>query len=125
MSQVIPDAFEFVLDIVSNKWGKETCDNLKDSLFEIFYAAENLKTIKKFIDELNSLDNLAIFFARHKDKKLRKIEADKPTRVGSSLFQCPRCGVSNCTYTQLQTRSADEPMTNFCFCLVCKKRWRE
>ena len=30
-----------------------------------------------------------------------------------------------CTYYQLQTRSADEPMTTFITCLNCNNKWKE
>ncbi|GMR37553.1 hypothetical protein PMAYCL1PPCAC_07748, partial [Pristionchus mayeri] len=42
----------------------------------------------------------------------------------SDMFKCGKCGKKNCTYTQLQTRSADEPMTTFVFCLECGNRWK-
>jgi len=42
----------------------------------------------------------------------------------TSLFKCGRCGKSNCSYNQLQTRSADEPMTTFVFCNDCGHRWK-
>jgi transcription elongation factor S-II len=38
-------------------------------------------------------------------------------------FKCGRCGKRNCTYNQLQTRSADEPMTTFVLCLECGNRF--
>ena len=38
--------------------------------------------------------------------------------------QCGRCGKSSCSYNQLQTRSADEPMTTFVFCNDCGHRWK-
>ncbi|KAF8361847.1 hypothetical protein PRIPAC_88770, partial [Pristionchus pacificus] len=38
------------------------------------------------------------------------------TGTPSDMFKCGKCGKKNCTYTQLQTRSADEPMTTFVFC---------
>lgn len=31
---------------------------------------------------------------------------------------------TQCTYYQLQTRSADEPMTTFVTCLTCNARWK-
>ncbi len=31
----------------------------------------------------------------------------------------------NTAYTQLQTRSADEGLTNYCLCYNCGKRWRQ
>lgn len=32
---------------------------------------------------------------------------------------------TQCTYYQLQTRSADEPMTTFVTCLTCNARWKQ
>ncbi|KAG9510514.1 Transcription elongation factor A protein 1, partial [Fragariocoptes setiger] len=42
----------------------------------------------------------------------------------TSEIKCPACKKYNCTYNQVQTRSADEPMTTFCFCNECGKRWK-
>lgn len=39
-------------------------------------------------------------------------------------FKCSRCKQRKCSYYELQTRSADEPMTVFVTCLNCGKRWR-
>jgi DNA-directed RNA polymerase subunit M/transcription elongation factor TFIIS len=47
-------------------------------------------------------------------------------------FKCFKCKArgepperySRCTYYQLQTRSADEPMTTFVTCLTCSARWK-
>ncbi|CAI5440645.1 unnamed protein product [Caenorhabditis angaria] len=46
------------------------------------------------------------------------------TGTPSDMFKCGKCGKKNCTYTQLQTRSSDEPMTTFVFCLECGNRWK-
>ena len=42
-----------------------------------------------------------------------------------SQFKCWKCKQRKCTYTQAQTRSADEPMTCFVTCLNCGNRWKE
>ena len=39
-------------------------------------------------------------------------------------FTCGRCKSKNCSYYQLQTRSADEPMTTFVTCVDCGNRWK-
>jgi DNA-directed RNA polymerase subunit M/transcription elongation factor TFIIS len=39
------------------------------------------------------------------------------------ILTCPKCKSKKTSYFQLQTRSADEPATNFCNCL-CGHRWR-
>ena len=45
-------------------------------------------------------------------------------QVPDSMFQCHVCKSWKTTYTQLQTRSADEPMTTFHLCTKCGKRWK-
>jgi len=44
--------------------------------------------------------------------------------VESESFQCGKCKSKKCTYTQLQTRSADEPLTTFVYCGSCGNRWK-
>ena len=39
-------------------------------------------------------------------------------------FTCFKCKSKKCTFYQLQTRSADEPMTTFVTCLECGNRWK-
>ena len=43
-----------------------------------------------------------------------------------TCFKCKSAGRphNKCTYYQLQTRSADEPMTTFVTCLQCGCRWK-
>ena len=40
------------------------------------------------------------------------------------FFKCGKCKTKKTTYTQAQTRSADEPMTTFVTCLNCGNRWK-
>jgi DNA-directed RNA polymerase subunit M/transcription elongation factor TFIIS len=44
---------------------------------------------------------------------------------GTDLFKCRRCGKSKTRHWEMQTRSADEPMTVFIRCLNCGKEWRQ
>ena len=55
-----------------------------------------------------------------RDKVLYEVNKDMAT----DIFTCGRCKKKECTYYQLQTRSADEPMTTFVTCLNCGKRWK-
>jgi len=41
-----------------------------------------------------------------------------------SMFTCHKCHQNKTTYYQLQTRSADEPMTTFVTCCNCGNHWR-
>ena len=40
----------------------------------------------------------------------------------TDLLKCGKCGKRNCTDNQIQTRSADEPMTTFVLCNECGNR---
>lgn len=42
----------------------------------------------------------------------------------TDMFQCGNCKQRRCKYSQMQTRSSDEPMTTFVTCLNCGKRWK-
>jgi len=42
----------------------------------------------------------------------------------SDSLECSACKKKMVSYVQAQTRSADEPMTTFCHCLNCGKRWK-
>ncbi|KAL5456961.1 hypothetical protein EMCRGX_G034190 [Ephydatia muelleri] len=42
----------------------------------------------------------------------------------TDLLKCSKCKKRNCSYTQAQTRSADEPMTTFAYCNDCGHRWK-
>ncbi|VDO30918.1 unnamed protein product [Haemonchus placei] len=63
---------------------------------------------------------------RDKFNKAAILEHQMSVQQGtpSDMFKCGKCGKKNCTYTQLQTRSSDEPMTTFVFCLECGNRWK-
>jgi transcription elongation factor S-II len=59
------------------------------------------------------------------DKKIRDQNKYEPKLEASTdKFTCRKCSSKKCTYYQLQTRSADEPMTTFVTCLDCGKRWK-
>jgi len=53
-------------------------------------------------------------------------DAQMSTEGGTKtdLLKCAKCKKRNCTYTQAQTRSADEPMTTFVYCNECGNRWK-
>ena len=40
------------------------------------------------------------------------------------FFECRKCKKKNTSYYQLQTRSADEPMTTFVTCINCNIHWK-
>ena len=49
---------------------------------------------------------------------------DKMDDNFKGMFKCSKCKSDKTTYYQMQTRSADEPMTTFVTCHNCSKRWK-
>lgn len=88
----------------------------------------NEVTAEQFVrlshDELKSAEQ------REQDRKIQKENMDKAMvaqaeRSISTSLQCGKCGQRKVTYTEAQTRSADEPMTLFCTCMNCGKSWKQ
>lgn len=61
---------------------------------------------------------IAIKKVRDENKYMPKIEAS------TDNYTCYKCKSKKCSYYQLQTRSADEPMTTFVSCIDCGNRWK-
>jgi DNA-directed RNA polymerase subunit M/transcription elongation factor TFIIS len=58
-------------------------------------------------------------------KKRELKEYKKNNMAATDLYKCYKCGERKCQVMQLQTRSADEPMTNFVTCLVCYNTFKK
>ncbi|XP_009469173.1 PREDICTED: transcription elongation factor A protein 3 [Nipponia nippon] len=69
-------------------------------------------------DELKELRNAMT------QEAIREHQMAKTGGTITDLFQCGKCKKKNCTYNQVQTRSADEPMTTFVLCNECGNRWK-
>ncbi|KAF7830852.1 transcription elongation factor TFIIS [Senna tora] len=54
-----------------------------------------------------------------KKKALFECERSERPKATTDQFKCGKCGERQCTYSQMQTRSADEPMTTFVACTFC------
>ena len=59
-----------------------------------------------------------------KKEKRDQMKYEKRSEIATNLYRCGKCGKRQCSIYQLQTRSADEPMTTFVTCLNCDKRWK-
>jgi DNA-directed RNA polymerase subunit M/transcription elongation factor TFIIS len=86
-----------------------------DSTKLAFYTADIL--------DPNGPYSQAIFRAKKKDNDRERMKAaENEDYVGQ--FKCGKCKSVKTTYYQLQTRSADEPMTTYVTCLGCSNRWK-
>ncbi|CAJ2641732.1 unnamed protein product [Trifolium pratense] len=57
-------------------------------------------------------------------KALFECERGQQPKATTDQFKCGRCGKRQTTYYQMQTRSADEPMTTYVTCVACNNRWK-
>jgi len=98
----------------------------------------NLKN-KELIDMVNTskIKPHEIAFMTHQEmrpdiwKELIEIKQKKDMlkfennmEASTDTFTCRKCKSKRCTYYQLQTRSADEPMSVFVSCLDCGARFK-
>ena len=58
-----------------------------------------------------------------KQSAVNKFFDNITTGIRTQEYKCGRCKEHNCSYTQLQTRCADEPMTTYINCLNCGNKW--
>ena len=56
--------------------------------------------------------------------KKDKSKYDTQQEAMTDTFKCRKCHSKKCSYYQMQTRSADEPMTTFVTCIECANRWK-
>ena len=59
-----------------------------------------------------------------KNENMRLARAPVVEKAISTTLTCGKCKKSKVSYSQAQTRSADEPMTTFCECMHCGNRWK-
>ncbi|CAO3665468.1 unnamed protein product [Umbelopsis ramanniana] len=76
-----------------------------------------------------SIEDMASEEKKAKDRKLAEEALFNARGAGSAqaetdMFMCGKCKGRKTTYFQMQTRSADEPMTTFVTCVLCGNRWK-
>jgi DNA-directed RNA polymerase subunit M/transcription elongation factor TFIIS len=57
--------------------------------------------------------------------KQDKIKYELKPEAMTNLYKCRKCGSRSTSFYEVQTRSADEPMTQFITCLDCGTRWKK
>lgn len=76
-----------------------------------------------------SVEEMASEEAQARDRKLAeealfKARGATSAQAETDMFKCGKCQGRKCTYFQMQTRSADEPMTTFVTCVNCGNHWK-
>lgn len=99
----------------------------------ITYTPNALDVKQKILEGIWKAENIASmthqqlypeFYAEIKLKIMAKYINMHPEQEHDGFFKCGKCKTFKTTYTQAQTRSADEPMTTFVTCLNCNHRWK-
>jgi transcription elongation factor S-II len=114
-----------------NRKVRQICSNLQPNSY-----IENSQLLLRYtkgefrFEDLMSWSNTEIFPERNKDLAEKQFQREQRLLEGNKAnatdqFFCGRCHKRQCTYYELQTRSADEPMTIFITCLNCGKHWRQ
>jgi transcription elongation factor S-II len=63
-----------------------------------------------------------LFKLRQKELAIEEARAKEQDYEG--LFKCNKCKSTKTSYYQMQTRSADEPMTTYVTCKNCGTKWK-
>lgn len=128
---------------IVKKWENQLFVNLYFNKFRSIY--NNFTDIKSKLDG-KDFKSSEVGFLTHQDynpKLWAKVQEELDERnqnkytpvieASTDTYECRRCKASHpndremytqCSYYQLQTRSADEPMTTFVTCIKCGCRWK-
>jgi|TARA_B110001469_G_C9563625_1_gene279564 transcription elongation factor S-II len=128
---------------ITRKWNNKLFKHLYVSKIRSFYSniADNSyvdnttfksKILKgdikiEEISELSVYDICPENWAELLDKKIKrdKLKYEMKPKAMTDQFKCRKCSSRSCSYYEVQTRSADEPMTQFITCLDCGNRWKQ
>ena len=125
LNKCVNDAQRWLIDV---DWDSKTFTDMYRARAMSLYAARKLAETMSANEFVHTTE-----VDRHPERWMSKLkevaEKDKALYsrkvTASAQMYCSGCKKkSNCDYYQLQTRSADEPMTTFVTCLECDKRWK-
>lgn len=78
--------------------------------------------------DIGGLSFMDMFPEKYKDYKItidKMVDIKATEQVNNEgMFKCFKCNMYKTTYYQMQTRSADEPLTTFITCHNCDKKWK-
>ena len=140
--------YNYIIDLskeknIQRKWSNEIFSNLYHSKVLSIYSNLKKDSYIKNNDFLNRIKNneikpsmvgkcsvYDIFPDNWKEllnikSKRDKIKYELKPEAMTNLFKCRKCGSRETSYYEVQTRSADEPMTQFITCLKCNTRWKQ
>ncbi len=109
--------------IVSNLDPKSYVQNASTLLQKLIKKDITMSTFTT----LNVMDYSPTLYANLREqqqlREQRQLEGNRA--MVTDMFKCGRCHKRECTFYEMQTRSADEPMTKFINCINCGNHWRQ
>ena len=94
--------------------------NLKNKILENKIDPRNISSLSRY-DIFPEIWGELLKKLAEKDKLKYELKPEAMT----DIFKCRKCGSRSCSYYEFQTRSADEPMTQFITCLECNNNWKQ
>lgn len=97
----------------------------------VFFPIKSLLTFRNYnklkVKQVSSLNGFFLNFLTFKEIDDVLGGEDAWKNVDSTEARCPECSHDHAYFMQLQTRSADEPMTTFYRCCnpQCNHNWRD
>lgn len=114
--------------LVSEKYSKHSEEIYNSFLYNIIYMRKckiAIKDIVRYIKE----DRLEYTNPSFEKLQLKQKDNDEylenPFEVVTGVVKCKKCGSDKTLSYSKQDRSADEPMSVYAQCMVCKTKWRE
>ena len=105
----LSEIYENINGTINNNYLLDTINNENINLNTIAY----MKPEELFPDNWKKIIN-----------RLDLINEKQKNMATTDIFTCKKCKKNRCSVHQMQTRSADEPMTTFVTCMVCKNTWK-
>ena len=105
-----------------------------DRLRSIYTNLDNPIFVNKIINGDLKIEKIAFMTHQEMDperwskllEQKTKVDASKlvdTVEASTDVYLCRKCNTRKCTYTAVQIRSSNEPMTIFVNCLTCGKNW--
>lgn len=146
-SNIEKGIYNFIIDFskennINRKWSNKVFYNLyyskvrsiyinldKDSYVKNNYLIDKVKNNDIKPEEVSKLSVYDMYPDNWKKmidikSKRDKIKYELKPEAMTERYKCRKCDGRKCSYYEMQTRSADEPMTQFFTCLDCNNRWK-
>lgn len=111
------------LEIISNVKDDKNYD-FRDKIIKGEYKPEDLATMDAF-EMVNKNKKKEI--QQNIENNINSVRSDwdeKHAPVTEGVYKCSKCGGKKTRQHEMQTRSADEPMTIFIHCVNCGNSWK-